>query len=144
MTSQAEMSPELSLGRSSPDTWLRLAQQKISRLSQLTENWDSYGSRPVQQAAIEQASGLLFKLANLNLPHPHIVPVPGGGIQLEFQQESRELEIEILPDGLTEYLMVDKDGEMLEGSIHSGSPSDAKDDLYRLVHWLQGKQVAAV
>lgn len=132
MTTQAEKSLERS--------WLHLAESKISELSKLPENWDSYGSRAIQQAAIEQASALLVKLANQNLPQPDIFPVPGGGIQLEFQQESRELEIEILPDGLTEYLTVNEDGEMLEDSIPSGS----QDDLYRLALWLQGKQVAAV
>jgi hypothetical protein len=105
----------------------------------LPENWDSYGSRPIQPAAIERASEALDFLSSINLPPPQIFPVPGGGLQLEFEQDGRELEIEFLPDGSTEYLMVASNGEMLEGSIPSGS----KGDLYRLTYWLQGKQAAA-
>lgn len=131
MTTQAQKSLERS--------WLHLAESKISELSKLPENWDSYDSRAIQQPAIEQATALLFKLANLNLPPPDIFPVPGGGLQLEFQQESRELEIEILPDGQTEYLTVNEDGQMSEGSISVGS----QNELYRLAHWLQGEVLVA-
>jgi hypothetical protein len=115
--------------------WLREAQHKVFELTQLRENWDSYGSRRIQQAAIEQTSAALRHLSMINLPSPQIFPVPGGGLQLEFEQDGRELEIEFLPDGSTEYLMVDSNGEMREGSIPTGS----KGDLYRLAYWLQGK-----
>lgn len=128
MTAQAEKS----LDRS----WIRQADQKISELSQLPENWDGYGSRSIQQAAVEQASALLSKLASFNLPAPQIFPVPGGGIQLEFRQDSRELEIEILPDGSIEYLTVNEEGQMSEGSV-------LPNDVYRLAHWLQEKLLAA-
>jgi hypothetical protein len=124
------------LARATP--WLRAALSKISELAQLEVNWDSYGSRPIQSAAIEQASKAIEYLSDINLPPPQIFPVPGGGLQLEFEQDGRELEIEFLPDGSTEYLMVASNGEMREGPIPSGS----KGDLYRLAYWLQGKQVA--
>ncbi len=119
--------------------WLRSAQRKISTLAQLPENWDSYGSPAIHQAAIEQAAEVLACLSDLDLPDPHIVPVPGGGIQLELQQEKRELEIEILPDGSIEYLLVAERGEMKEGAIPSGS----RGEIYLLAYRLQGKQAAA-
>ncbi len=116
-------------------SWLRASQRKISELAQLTENWDSYGSPPIQPAAIEQASEALSCLSFINLPPPQIFPVPGGGLQLEFEWDERELEIEFLPDGSIGYLMVAENGEMREGSIPTGS----KGDLYRLAYWFQGK-----
>lgn len=124
------------LARATP--WLRAALHKISELARLAENWDSYNSRPIQSAAIEQASKAIESLSDVNLPAPQIFPVPGGGLQLEFEQDGRELEIEFLPDGSTAYLMVANNGEMREGSI----PSGPKGDLYRLAFWLQGKQIA--
>ena len=123
---------------SKANLWLRSAQRKISELAQLSENWDSYGSRSIQRPAIEQAAEVLACLSNLDLSDPQIFPVPGGGIQLEFRQDSRELEIEILPDGSIEFLMVE-DGKMREGSIPYGS----RGDLCRLSYWLKGAQVAA-
>ncbi|MGH9839320.1 MAG: hypothetical protein ACREEM_11110 [Blastocatellia bacterium] len=119
--------------------WLRNAQRKITELKQLPENWDSYGSRTIQQAAIEQAGNLLARLSKLDLPRPQIFPVPGGGIQFEFRQDRRELELEILPDGSIEFLIVINSSEMREGAIPSGSLGE----IYRLAYWLQGKQVAA-
>lgn len=124
---------------SKANLWLRAAQRKITELAQLPENWDGYGSRPLQQAAIEQAADLLAFLSPLDLPPPRIFPVPGGGVQFEFQQEPRELEIEILPDGSLEFLLVAENGELREGSIPSGSSGE----IYRLAYWLQGKQAAA-
>ncbi|HEX9271499.1 MAG TPA: hypothetical protein VGA01_04710 [Candidatus Binatia bacterium] len=121
------------LARATP--WLRAAQHKISELARLAENWDSYGSRPIQSMAIEQASIAIEHLSDISLPPPQIFPVPGGGLQLEFEQDGRELEIEFLPDGSTEYLMVASNGAMREDSIPSGS----KGGLNRLAYWLQGK-----
>ena len=45
-----------------------------------------------------------------DLPLPQVVPVPGGGVQLEWRHGRREVEIEILPDGTMEFLRVE-DGE---------------------------------
>jgi hypothetical protein len=115
--------------------WLRAAQHKISELAQLADNWDSYGSRPIQPKAIEQTSEALRHLSAINLPLPQIFPVPGGGLQIEFEYNGRELEIEFLPDGSIGYLLVAQNGEMHEGSIPAGS----KGDLHRLAYWFQGK-----
>jgi len=114
--------------------WLRASQRQISELAQLADNWDSYGSPPLQPAAIEHASEALDCLSTLQLPSPQIFPVPGGGIQLEFEKDRRELQIEFLPDGSIEYLKIASNGEMLEGSIPL-----SKGELRCLAYWLQGK-----
>ncbi len=123
------------LTRATP--WLRAAQLKISELAKLAENWDSYGSPRIQSAAIEQASRALDCLSSINLPPPQIFPVPGGGIQMEFEQNGRELEIEFMPDGAIGYLMVADNGEMREGPI---SPA-LSGDLCRLAYWLLGVRI---
>lgn len=106
--------------------------EKIAELARLSENWDSYGSRPIQPAAIEKTIELLRELSKFDLPLPQIFPVPGGGIQLEWQNAERELEIELLSDGSVEFLIVDEEGEMREGQISPYSSAE----IYRLVHWL--------
>jgi hypothetical protein len=136
---EAQWSGVTPLFVSKANHWLRSALEKISELARLPENWDSYGSRPIQQPAIEQAANLVACLSKLDPPYPQIFPVPGGGIQLELQQGQRELELEILPDGSIEYLLVAEGGEMLEGSI----PSSSRGDIYRLAYWLQGEQATA-
>jgi len=117
-------------------SWLRRAQQKLKQLSELTENWDSYGSCPIQQKASETAAKLLTETAKVRLPEPQIFPVPGGGLQLEWDNAKGELELEVLPDGEIGFLIVDKENEMLEGRL---SPNWS-DEIYRLAQWFQNNK----
>jgi hypothetical protein len=98
-------------------SWLRSAQEKLEELSKLPENWNSYGSRPIQSGAIETAANLLSDLIKINMPEPKIFPVSGGGIQLEWENSKCEFELEIMPDKSIEYLIVDEKGEMHEGKL---------------------------
>ncbi len=117
------------------NSWLRSAQRKVSELANLPPGWDGYNSRPVQQQAIERTLNILKCIAGLRLPRPQIFPVPGGGLQVEFSQDGRELEIETLPDGSVEYLITDPGGHMVENSI----PANSNAEIYRIIYWLQGK-----
>ncbi len=114
------------------NTWKRSAQKKLEQLSKLPENWNSYGSRPVQAEAIEITANLLSDLVKLKMPEPQIFPVSGGGLQLEWKNLGRELEIEIRCDRRIEFLVVDEEGEMYEGQLPNHN------SLYEvsfLTHW---------
>lgn len=113
-------------------TALRLMFDKLTELSELPENWDGYGSRRIEPAAKKTASNLLLMVYSLGMPTPHIVPVSGGGIQLEWQIKGRELELEVLPDGEILFLIVNENEQMQEGSVpHFLSPT-----LPALAAWL--------
>lgn len=81
--------------------------RRIEKLKALQPNWDSYGSPPVQPAAAQAAVQVLYAAQADYCPPPRIVPVPGGGLQIEWARGSRELEIEMLPDGSIEFLRVE-------------------------------------
>lgn len=98
-------------------SWSRSARKKLEALSSLEENWNSYGSRPIQPEARELTAKLLSDLVKTDMPEPQIFPVSGGGIQLEWENSRCELEIEVLPDKSIEYLIVDEEGRMCEGKI---------------------------
>lgn len=83
----------------------------ISELAQLPENWDTYGSPRVQQPAVQRAVEVLAASQADYTHPPRIIPVAGGGLQIEWDMGPRELEIEVLPDGSIEVLMVE--GEMM-------------------------------
>jgi len=119
--------------------WLRDALKKVTELAELPEDWDGYGSRPIQQKAYQQAANLLSYLSKFNLPAPQIFPVPGGGVQFEWQNAKCGLEIEALPDGSIEYLIVDERHEMREGSVTPGSFIEVD----RLVNWFN-RQMSSV
>jgi len=85
----------------------------IAGLARLKPNWDGYGSPAVQSAALQAAARVLSAL-DAESPHaPQICPVAGGGIAIEWHVGTRELELEILPDGSVVFLTV-VNGEPIE------------------------------
>jgi hypothetical protein len=108
--------------------WLQDAQKELQALKKMPENWDSYGSPEITNEASKKVADLLGELARFGMSKPNIFPVSGGGLQLEWQKNARELEIEILPDGNIEFLIVDQNGEMREGKAIGG-------DVLRLTQW---------
>lgn len=96
--------------------------QGIKRLNEvlsLLENWDSYGSPAPTQDAANTAMDLLTGIDIDYFVAPRVVPVSGGGLQLEWQIETRRLELEILSDGSVEYLTTDREESCAEGHIRT-------------------------
>src|SRR5581483_7638676 len=90
---------------------LRRMVDELDELTSLPENWDGYGSLPIQARAKETALKLIELLDQLDMPIPHFAPVSGGGLQMEWQKGKRELELEILPQGEVLFLTADDSGE---------------------------------
>lgn len=90
--------------------------QALAELATLPDNWDGYGSPGLQAAAVKAAFQLLAAVEKEGLPAPHLCPVTGGGVGLAWQVGSRELEVEILPDGTMGYLTVEGE-DMHEGPL---------------------------
>ncbi|HEY9833366.1 MAG TPA: hypothetical protein V6D26_22630 [Stenomitos sp.] len=107
----------------------------IAKLANLPDNWDGYGSSKIQQKALETAFHLVLAIQLEEPPTPHISPVPGGGIQLEWQTSTRELELEILPDGSIEFLTVLEGNDIEEDCL----PLDRVGEAQRLIYWLMDK-----
>ena len=97
--------------------WTRSAQNRVRALADLLSGWDGKNSPPIQDNAKRQVFGVIDALTKLQMPAPHIVPVPGGGLQFEWHTSINELEIEIAPDGTMGFLAVDSEGSMLAGDI---------------------------
>ena len=90
---------------------LLLGAKRLVDLSKLHQDWDSYGSPPVQPAALASASRALAVAVGERAALPFIGPIAGGGIQFEWDAGSRALEIALLPDGAIEYLAVENGRE---------------------------------
>lgn len=106
--------------QTSRDDWYPSVSRRLRELSLYGPNWDSYDSPPPTAKAIQLTTGLLLwaRIHSRDMPRPHLVPVSGGGIQLEWQLGSRELELEVLPDGYVEFLAVNDEDEFT-GKISS-------------------------
>ncbi len=76
------------------------------------KDWNTYGSPPIAQRAIQAAHRLLETGRIQGAPVPQIVPTSDGGIQFEWHLPGRRLEIEIDEEGTMEYFYVDATGEI--------------------------------
>lgn len=90
-------------------TWEAEAYQRAIALKDLAAGWDHRQGRPPTTAAINSALSYISLVAELNLPAlggPFIAPMSEGGVQLEWDQGDRHVEIEITPDGVAKWIIL--------------------------------------
>jgi hypothetical protein len=100
-------------------SWLKEIYDRISALKTLEENWDSYGGLPVADGAISKIRVLLSKVDIEDMPTPHVAPLPDGGIGLHWRVGTRDLEIEVEPNGEVHYLQTIVGGESVPGDVRT-------------------------
>lgn len=80
--------------------WANEAKRRISELSLLEANWDSYGASPVDQASINLAIEFVTFVNQIpGVPEPRIAASPAGNVGLtwEWDDFNQELDIELDP-----------------------------------------------
>lgn len=97
--------------------WARGAQERVRELAGLQQGWDGRNSAPINRNVSSHALALIDVLTKLGMPKPHIVPVSGGGLQMEWRNSANELEVEISPDGSVDFLIVDASGVIKTGEV---------------------------
>lgn len=118
--------------------WTRNARERVRALANLELGWDGKNASPIRDAARGQVFGIIDALTKLGMPAPHIVPIPNGGIQLEWRNNVGEFEIEVSPEGAVGFLVVDSEGEMLAGDVPDTNNAAA---LTPVTSWfLDGKE----
>lgn len=88
--------------------WESEAVRAALALKDLPDDWEASGSPKPTITAINGAIACIGNVANLGfeaLTAPFVAPLPDGGVQLEWDHGDRRLEIEVLPDGATAYVM---------------------------------------
>lgn len=127
-TSSSDLRVNLAIPVAEVAAWRRDAFAKIAQVASLPVDWDSQQSPPPGRAVRQTAIELLQRVPGDEYPAPHIIPVSGGGLHLEWEVGDRELEISIEPDGAVEALRVEH-----------GMPIDAEpegSDVASLFRWL--------
>ena len=94
-----------------PSTWLRRTREQLTDISFLSDNWDSYGARPISPSRIAQACILVQSIADERAPAPSLVPTPEGSIQLEWHSHGVELEVLLTSEADLEVSFEDLLGE---------------------------------
>ena len=136
VTLRGSLEPQTSWSSGVPfrSLWELEALRGVFRAEALQRDWDSYGSPPPTLVAVNTSLSLLRGIAQLDLPDlavPHVAPVPGGGIQLEWGAGERQLEFEILPDGSVDYLKAEGGGPVEQGTLTASR-------VHSLLAWLVG------
>lgn len=111
--------------------WFITAVHRLEAAVELKENWDGSGSPAPTASALLAIIRVFCAVAPELPPQPAVVPVPGGGLQLEWHIASRELEIEVMPQGECAFLTVD--GEPIDEGTCS---PDAAERLRGLIRWV--------
>jgi hypothetical protein len=99
------------------DIFLESSFRRIGALLQLKSGWDSYGAEPISPVAANKAKDLLTSISAPLLDfYPRIlpyaiVPMPNGGVQLEWKGAARDLEVEVAPDGKLSFLLAEGHGK---------------------------------
>lgn len=106
-----------------PD-WLRVVLQRLLPFTKLPTNWDSYGSPPPSFKFVQNVVAQLNNAEALNVPVPDVVPMAGGGVQLEWALGNEELEIAFLGNGGFSYLVCKPTGDLVK-EIDVGPPDIA-------------------
>lgn len=109
--------------------WLPDAILRIFELTQLQEDWNSYGGREISVGSVRAALRLIEEMVTEDTPEPSIVPTSSGHIQLEWHTRGIDLEIEAESDTKYSYLFEDLD----TGEEHEG---DASYDLTELASFI--------
>lgn len=113
--------------------WMRSALNAVDQVRELPPGWDGGSSPSINAAILETARRLIARAAQVEeAPEPHVAPVPGGGLQLEWHIGGRDLELEVLPNGDLAYSM-EESGNEVENELLRLARIDS---VERLVRWL--------
>lgn len=76
----------------------------LTHLMALEEGWDGYDGLPMLPRVAEHTELFLEQVEAYTSIAPELVPLPNGGVQLEWYIGEVEIEVEIEPDGTTTIL----------------------------------------
>jgi hypothetical protein len=80
-------------------SWLQSAARRLSELTGLPADWDSYGALPPEPEVAIAALRILSGVMTPQTAAPQIVPTHRGGLSLEWHRRGFSLEVEVLASG---------------------------------------------
>src|SRR5438046_992332 len=82
----------------------------LARTLEYPAESDGWGpSKPTARAYSVAKAVVMQMTQNPDLPHPLILPTPGGGLRLGWHRNERQLDLEISPEGGLEFLKLQGD-----------------------------------
>jgi hypothetical protein len=87
--------------------WVEETRANIELLRRLDPNWDGYGAPMIDPAIIDAAKSFVAGLPATCLIPPHVIPMSGGALQLEWHDGPKSLELEFESPDSIRYLQWD-------------------------------------
>ena len=75
------------------DDWLTKVEERLIQLLQLPAGWDGYQSQRVSPLTARFVTNILGSVMSSHTPAPSIVPVSGGGLQVEWHRNGLDIEL---------------------------------------------------
>jgi hypothetical protein len=108
---------------------LREIDRRMAAIGRLKEDWDSYGAGPPSQLALSKIRSLIADVTGRHLATAGIrsipftvAPVPDGGVQAEWRNGPRLIEVEVSPEGSFGYLLLTKQNSGSDAEEHDHVP----------------------
>ena len=121
------------LARRNQPEWIDERCQQISHLSELNDNWDSYGALAIDPRSIQISKQLLSLLSQVvGVEPPTITASPNGHVALCWDYNQRTLEIEIRSDAICEYAFIDEQNPVKD---EEGETTNAERFAQLLTQW---------
>ena len=80
-----------------------LMRAEVERLLALPDDWDTYGSPPIDRTVAERVDRLLDLIELLGMTLPAVIPMSSGGISVEWwSYKDNEITISVEPDEAAE------------------------------------------
>jgi hypothetical protein len=115
--------------------------EQLDAMLTLPPNWDGYNADPVQPGPVEVAKEIvrffevLVARVGSNLRNIRVYPTRVGGVQIEWEDDLQEVELEIDPSGRMSFLFEEKGtGRMTERVVEPGTGAVQPGFLSQLRH----------
>lgn len=115
--------------------WLQPILNQISQLSSLSPNWDSYGALAPNEKSIKRAQDFIGWLCCfVGIEKPDFALTASGNVTFmwEWDHGTRNLDVEIQPDGTIRFSFLDERDEERE---EEGQTQDSVKILSLLTDW---------
>ena len=125
---------QLASVRTSEAPWLYSALTQVREIEQTGADIPGVGDLRIGEATATRARLLLAMIDVLELPTPHVAPVSGGGMSIEWTVGPKEVKYAFYPDGATMFYQVVDDEVESDGNLHTMEPQEVTGPL----KWMLG------
>lgn len=104
--------------------WFSVFEKRIKALSQLSNDWDSYGAEAPNGKATYWAGRVILELRDLGLAPDSILPSVEGGVGITFRRNGKYADIECFNTGAILAIKSDGSGQPSAWEIGPGTIKD--------------------